>query len=309
MNDLKELLERALADGHGPDPVSSVDPTGDLVRGHALRRRRRLRATAVAVSAGGVAVAVAVPLVLRVGDGTAASGTPAVPVTTSSGPTAAGTSPLPLRSVVLVAYEGTQPPGYRVSQVPSGWEIQGGNAYALVLAPRGFPDRSVDSFVGKLVVMLDSADAPGLPATGSGTGNVAVTVHGRPGVFHVEDGRTGAPTTGTCFVLKQGATAARSAMREGWSTLTDEQRRRRMAQFTASWTEPVPCASLPVPTPDPTAGTAGSAFVPTQSLIYRLPDGRQMAIQAPVSLGWDAARLVRFAEGVEVLAGARAGRG
>jgi len=55
----------------------------------------------------------------------------------------------------------------------------------------------------------------------------------------------------------------------------------------------------------------GPAFVPTQSLIYRLPDRRQMAIQAPVPLGCDAPRLVRFAEDVqvEVQAGARAGRG
>ena len=33
MNDLKELLERALADGHGPALGAPADAAGDLARG------------------------------------------------------------------------------------------------------------------------------------------------------------------------------------------------------------------------------------------------------------------------------------
>jgi hypothetical protein len=65
--------------------------------------------------------------------------------------------------------------------VPSGWVVQGGNAYALVLAPRDDKDTSIDSFVGKLVVMLQSRDA-GAPTAGS-----SQPVAGRPGRFDVQD--------------------------------------------------------------------------------------------------------------------------
>jgi hypothetical protein len=38
--------------------------------------------------------------------------------------------------------------------------VQGGNAFALVVAPRGDADQNIDSFLGKIVVMLKSADEP-----------------------------------------------------------------------------------------------------------------------------------------------------
>jgi hypothetical protein len=146
MNDLKDVLEQALADGHGPDPAL-----------------------------------------------------------------------------------GAQPAGYQVSQVPSGWVIQGGNAYALVLAPKGDNNTSINSFAGKLVVMLQSRDA-----TGPGPGKPQ-PVAGRPGRFDVQDG--------------------------------------------------------------------------TEILTYTDQKGAQVVIQAPTSLGWDAARLAKFAAGVQVLRNAQQGRG
>jgi hypothetical protein len=92
-----------------------------------------------------------------------------------------------------VAYEGKQAPGYRVAEVPKGWEIQGGNAYALTIAPKDAADRNPDSFLGKLVVMLQSVDAGGPGAGHAGVGRR------RPGNVHVEAtprcSSTGASTT------------------------------------------------------------------------------------------------------------------
>lgn len=45
------------------------------------------------------------------------------------------------------------------------------------------------------------------------------------------------------------------------------------------------------------------------SLFFSLPDGRLMDVQAPTSLHWDTATLVRFAQGLTVAADAPAGRG
>jgi hypothetical protein len=207
MNDLKDVLEQALADGHGPDPALGAEPGGDLARGRRLLRRRRL--LGLTSLAGGAAVVAAV----------------AVPLST-------GTGPAPARQttgIALVAYRGAQPAGYQVSQVPSGWVIQGGNAYALVLAPKGDNNTSINSFAGKLVVMLQSRDA-----TGPGPGKPQ-PVAGRPGRFDVQDG--------------------------------------------------------------------------TEILTYTDQKGAQVVIQAPTSLGWDAARLAKFAAGVQVLRNAQQGRG
>jgi hypothetical protein len=164
MTELKNILEQALADGHGPDPAQGVEPAADLARGRTLlRRRRRLGLAGLAGGAAAVA-AIAVPL-------SAGTGHQAGPGTT--GPAAAG--------IALVAYRGTQPPGYKVAEVPRGWVIQGGNAFVLVLAPQGDKDTSINAFVGKLVVMLQSRDA-----TGPGPGK-SQPVAGRPGKFDVQD--------------------------------------------------------------------------------------------------------------------------
>jgi hypothetical protein len=176
MNDLKDLLELALSDGHGPDPAQRADPAGDLGRGHSLLRRRRLAGLAGAATV--VVIAAVVPLAVHAagrgpasppGEATRAVGS-AGPATTHPGAT----------EIALIAYEGPQPPGYQVAEVPSGWVVQGGNAYALVLAPKEDKDTSIDSFVGKLVVMLQSRDA-GAPTAGS-----SQPVAGRPGRFDVQ---------------------------------------------------------------------------------------------------------------------------
>jgi hypothetical protein len=181
VTDVKELLGRALADGHGPDPAQAADPAADLARGRSLLRRRRLYV--VAGGAAVVAAAVLVPLGL-----TAASHGPspahreqASSTVRPSGPAAAHHATRPSTAkIALIAYQGKQVPGYQVAQVPKGWVIQGGDAFALVIAPRGDHDTSIYSFVGKLVVMLQSRDA-GPPHTGA-----PQPVAGRPGRFDVQ---------------------------------------------------------------------------------------------------------------------------
>jgi hypothetical protein len=177
MNDLKDLLELALSDGHGPDPARRPDPAGDLARGRRLAQRRRLRLGGVAAGSAVVVAAVAVPLAVNAG------GHRAAPQAGQGTRPAASAAPAPTAAtaIALVTYDGKQPPGYQVSQVPKGWVIQGGNAFVLTLAPKGDSDTNVDSFVGKLVVMLQSRDASA-PSAGK-----RQPVAGRPGRFDVQD--------------------------------------------------------------------------------------------------------------------------
>jgi len=133
MNTVKDLLELALEDG--PDAERVVDPAGDVARGRRLLRQRRLAA------GGGVAAAAAVGTLVPVilGGGGAPSGVSPRPSTpaVSTTPVAQGH-----RSIALVAFNGDQVPGYQVAEVPSGWVIQGGNPYALVIAPRAIQIRA-----------------------------------------------------------------------------------------------------------------------------------------------------------------------
>lgn len=169
MNDVKDLLERALTDGHGPDPAQGAEPAGDLARGRGLLRRRRLMGLAGLAGGAAVVTAVAVPLSAATGTGHG-----------SGHGTRPGAAHQVKPGIALVAYRGSQPAGYQVSEVPNGWVIQGGNAYALVLAPQGDKDTDISSFVGKLVVMLQSRDA-----TGPGPGT-SQPVAGQPGRFQVQ---------------------------------------------------------------------------------------------------------------------------
>jgi hypothetical protein len=172
MNDVKDMLAAAL--DRGPDPGQPVNPAGDVARGRRLLRRRRL--TRLAGTAGGAAVAagiVAAVLIL----GAAGQGVPHQPPAAGQHtrhqhiPAAPGHHAV-RPAIKLVSYEGYQAPGYQVSEVPRGWVVQGANAFALTVAPADDPDKSVDSFTGKIAVMLLSRDAappkgqPNLPVAG-----------------------------------------------------------------------------------------------------------------------------------------------
>ncbi|HEY7146505.1 MAG TPA: hypothetical protein VH637_19870 [Streptosporangiaceae bacterium] len=184
MNDLKDLLERALDDGHGPDGAGPADPAADLARGRALLRgRRRVAVAGLSVGALGVA---AVSWA-----GVAATG-PAGPAAAAHPGTAArqhrhviivpgASRPASrLHSIALVAYQGEQPPGYRVAFMPRGWVVQGGDPYVLTIAPKGDPDSQYQSFTGKLIVALLSRDA-------SPPKHFNLPVAGRPGQYRVQD--------------------------------------------------------------------------------------------------------------------------
>jgi hypothetical protein len=172
MNDVKDMLAAAL--DPGPGPGQPMNPAGDLARGRRLLRRRRL--TGLAGAAGVAAGITAVVLTLG----------PAGPAATHPGPAAGqhtrhhevpaapGHHPAK-RAIKLVSYQGYQAPGYQVSEVPRGWVVQGSNAFALTVAPADDPDKFVDSFVGKIAVMLKSRDEP------APKGQPNLQVAGRPG--------------------------------------------------------------------------------------------------------------------------------
>jgi hypothetical protein len=160
MNDVKDLLGRALNDGPGPDSGPTVDPAADLARGRARLHRRR-----TAVLSGATA---ALP---ATGPATGSATAPKQ-ATTAGGPE--------LKSIGLVSYTGTQPKGYKVSWVPKGWVIQGVDRTALVIAPKGAKDKNPHSFRGKLAVLSASVDEPH-------TLGKRISVGGRPGYLRTQD--------------------------------------------------------------------------------------------------------------------------
>ena len=221
MDAMKDLLELALADGHGPEIEQAVDPAADVARGRRLLFRRRL--AGVGGVAAAAAVGVLVPVMLH-GAGHPAAHQPPTRPSVSVTPVSKSRG-----SIALVAFTGQQPPGYQVAEVPSGWVVQGGDQFALVIAPQGDPDTFINSYQGKLVVMLQSQDASA-PTSGQSD-----PVNGHPGYLDVQGD--------------------------------------------------------------------------TQILTFQRADGRWVVIQAPTSLGWDAAQLSQFASGVQVLGNAQPSRG
>jgi len=182
VNDLRDLLELALSDVPGRD--ARVDPAADLARGRRRLRRRRQRLAGLAGVTAAVLCGVLVPLAVqgsapRYYSPPAAASSHAQPSHAQSGRTAAPAKQS--RQIKLVAWVGTQPPGYRVNWMPKGWVVQGSTPFALVMAPPNDKDKSPDSYSGKLVVMLQSRDATAPPADWANQ-----PVNGRPGKFDVQ---------------------------------------------------------------------------------------------------------------------------
>jgi hypothetical protein len=154
-----------------------VNPAGDLARGRRLLRRRRLTGLAGAVGAAGAAAGITAAVLTLGPAGPAAPHQPPAAgqhARHQHTPGAPATHPA-RQAIKLVSYQGYQAPGYQVSEVPRGWVVQGSNAFALTVAPAGDPDKSVDSFVGKIAVMLKSRDEP------APKGQPNLQVAGRPG--------------------------------------------------------------------------------------------------------------------------------
>ena len=182
---MKDLFELALSDI--PRTSRPADPDEDLARGRRLLRRRRQRLAGLAGVTAAVLGGILVPLSLN-GSAPAARHPVAAassPVSThpkaSSSPTNPTTPATQAHAIKLVAWVGTQPPGYKVDWMPKGWVVQGSTPFALTIAPPGDKDTNASSFIGKLVVMLQSADASAPPASWTDQ-----PVNGRPGKFDVQ---------------------------------------------------------------------------------------------------------------------------
>jgi hypothetical protein len=182
---MKDLFELALSDiSRTGQPA---DPDEDLARGRRLLRRRRQRMAGLAGVTAAVLCGILVPLSLH-GSAPAASHPVAAASSPVATPSEAVSSPTPTtkpvtqtHAIKLVAWVGTQPPGYKVDWMPKGWVVQGSTPFALTMASPGTKDKNPDVFVGKLVVMLQSRDASAPPASWADQ-----PVNGRPGKFDVQ---------------------------------------------------------------------------------------------------------------------------
>jgi hypothetical protein len=151
MSNVIDQLAGLGTDGEQPAPADIV--RCDLLRGRAALRRRRFRrgVTGLAATAAVAVAAIAVT-----------AGQP------SPGPASTGLD--------LVAYTGTQLPGFTVGKVPEGFVLQGSNSYSLDVA-RPDDQTHLDDYRGKLVVSLQSKDQGSIPD------GKAVEVNGRPGTI------------------------------------------------------------------------------------------------------------------------------
>jgi hypothetical protein len=175
MSDIRDVLERTAPSADAPPSDETVD--ADVHRGRAALARRRTTRFSIA---GVVAVAVVAGTVVVANN----QGHSSVTITPRAGqhqhqthqqrhqPGSVNGAP-----VRLVAYEGDQPEGFTVGQVPEGWFIEGSSPYSLTIAPEG-DTGSPDAFVGKLVVMLQSKSMPQHLPDGD-----PVQVGGNPGVI------------------------------------------------------------------------------------------------------------------------------
>ncbi|GLY01993.1 MULTISPECIES: hypothetical protein [Actinoplanes] len=174
-------LHDELAGIAGPEILPTPDQVhADLSRGRGALRRRRL-AQSAAGSALAVAVAAATFAFTTTGGPSGNGGTLANPPATSAGVSLSS-------SFELVAYKGEQSAGFSIDKVPAGFEVQGVDETTLTLSPLGAkprnsadplgdtPDTDPHSFVGKVMVGLQSVDEKGTPEGGE-----AVTVNGVAG--------------------------------------------------------------------------------------------------------------------------------
>jgi hypothetical protein len=160
MQNLYDGLERIAG------PVN--EPTTDQIEADLYRGRRALRRRRVTQSAAGsvFAVAAIAAAFTFTTAGSPASVTPAqpqaiAPATVPAGPSATTGDAAP--KIELKSYTGKQPKGFILDKVPAGWEVQGVTEAVLTLAPIGIADQEVNSFEGKVAVMLQSVDDTATP--------------------------------------------------------------------------------------------------------------------------------------------------
>jgi hypothetical protein len=207
VNDVKDLLNLALDEA--PAPSVPVDPRADLARGRRLLGRRRMLGAAGLTAV--MALGALVPLALQAG--TPAPGhSQAVKPPAASSPSSPSSPASSRGSIALVAWTGTQPPGYRVSWLPKGWVVLGSVPAALTIGPAGDKDTDPYSFLGKLTVMLQSADVHSPPPGAS------QPVNGRPGIFQ-SAAQAGGDTEILTFQVASGKwVQVQAPMTLGWNS-------------------------------------------------------------------------------------------
>ncbi len=167
MNDLTDRLARLDATASAP---SEGVVAGDLARAHhALSRRRRTRAALAGTGLTlGLGAALGVVVAVNAGDDAAPP---------ASRPPVADRGSEQRGGVDLVAYTGAQPEGFLLGKVPEGYVVQGSDPFVLTLALPG-DDSHYLNFEGKVVIMLESQDAPQRLGDGQ-----QVDVNGQPGAL------------------------------------------------------------------------------------------------------------------------------
>jgi hypothetical protein len=201
---MKDLLNLALDEA--PAPSVPVDPRADLARGRRLVRRRRMLGAAGVTAA--MALGALVPLALQAGT-TAPGHSEAVKPSAASSLSSPSIS---RGSIALVAWTGRQPPGYRVSWLPKGWVVLGSVPAALTIGPAGDKDTDPYSFLGKLTVLLQSADVHSPPPGAS------QPVNSRPGVFQ-SAAQAGGDTEILTFQVASGKwVQVQAPMTLGWNS-------------------------------------------------------------------------------------------
>lgn len=219
MQDMTDRLARLNDPTTGTAPSDST-VAADLSRGQRALRRRTARRAGVGVV--GVAAAAAV-VTVAVTSGSSDHATPRAggqhpPVASTHAQTKSHPSAThhvqQQPAIKLVAYHGTQKPGFTVQYVPDGYVLQGVSGSTLDIATAD-DHTPLNTFSGKLTVGAEQAiNGQGLNAY-HGT---PVTINGEPGLVHTDK-------YATTVVFKQGGGSDNIVTVQCWSNikLTQDQ--------------------------------------------------------------------------------------
>jgi hypothetical protein len=151
LQDLRLALREREVEPLGAHAIAQI-----MKDGGRMRRRRRLIAGATVTGS-----ALSLALVAGLITVTAAGGdgyviVPATTVTTTAPPTPSSTPTGPTTKTSLVSYLGKPLVQFGLERSPRGWVVQGDGTRTLTLAPKNAADKNPYTFVGKLVVTVDT---------------------------------------------------------------------------------------------------------------------------------------------------------
>ena len=148
LQDLRLALREREVEPLGAHAIAQIMKDGGRMR----RRRRLITGATVTGSALSLALVAGV-ITVTAGGGDGYVIVPAATVATTAPPTpSSATDP----AVRLVSYLGKRPAQFDVRRSPWGWVLQGNGTGTLTLAPKNATNKDPYTFVGKLVVMVDT---------------------------------------------------------------------------------------------------------------------------------------------------------